>query len=187
MNVTIYRKTMHTKKQKGVVLIVALVFLLLMAVISTTVMQTSVLEVRMAGNEQFNAEAFQKAQALTNAVTANGGNFVVTGDVGYRLCGTATKDSDGNVITADCDATSVTVDTSVANAPSGVGVDYYAERIGPLIGTQNVRSSEGEAWGANSFNVAYFKVVGSYDGVSSSLGTAEVEQGVAVRLAAGSQ
>lgn len=175
------------KQQQGAVLIVALLFLLLTAAVSITVMQTSVLEVRMAGNEQFNAEAFQKAQALANAVAADASNLVVTGDIGYRLCGSAAVDSDGNAITLGCDVTNVVVNSSVSSAPSGVGVNYYAERIGPLIGSENRRSSEDDAWGAGSFNIAYFKVVGSYDGVGSRLGTAEVEQGVAVRVAAGSQ
>jgi hypothetical protein len=174
-------------RQRGAILIVALIFLLLTAAVSITVMKTSVLEVRMAGNEQFSVEAFQKAQALSNAIAVNPGNLVVTGDIGYRLCGTAAVDPDGNAITTDCDVTTIALDSSVVSAPSGVGVNYYAERIGPLLGTESKRSSEDQAWGSGSFKVAYFKVVGSYDGVASKLGTAEVEQGVAVRVAAGSQ
>lgn len=180
-------KTMTSRnKQAGAVLIVALLFLLLTAAISTTVMQTSVLEVRMAGNEQFNAEAFQKAQAIANAVAVDADNLVVTGDIGYRLCGTSAVDGDGNPL-ADCDVSSIALNSSVVNAPTGVNINYYAERIGPLIGSQNTRPGEEEAWGEGSFSVAYFKVVGSYDGVASKLGTAEIEQGVAVRIPEGSQ
>jgi hypothetical protein len=173
-------------RQQGAVLIVALVFLLLTAAVSVTVMQTSVLEVRMAGNQQFSVEAHQKAQALSNAVAVDAGNLVVTGDLGYRICGTAAVDADGNPVSG-CNTSTIALDSSVENVPSGVGINYYAERIGPLEGTENVRSSEDSAWGAGTFKVAYFKVVGSYDGVASKLGTAEVEQGVAVRIAAGIQ
>ena len=88
-------------RQRGAILIVALIFLLLTAAVSITVMKTSVLEVRMAGNEQFSVEAFQKAQALSNAIAVNPGNLVVTGDIGYRLCGTAAVDPDGNAIMFD--------------------------------------------------------------------------------------
>ena len=55
-------------RQRGAVLLLAMVFLLLMAIVAGTVMQTSVLEFFMAGNDLFRVEAFQQAQAITSEI-----------------------------------------------------------------------------------------------------------------------
>ena len=45
------------KASHGTVLILALVFMLMLAVISTTAIHTALLQLRMAGNDQFLEEA----------------------------------------------------------------------------------------------------------------------------------
>ena len=55
-----YSKT----KNRGAVLFLAMIFLLLLAIISGTVIRTSILEFQMAGNDQFREEAFQRAEAI---------------------------------------------------------------------------------------------------------------------------
>jgi uncharacterized BrkB/YihY/UPF0761 family membrane protein len=78
-------------KQDGAVIIIALLFLLLTAMISTTAMHTSIMEVRMANNGQLKEEAFQQVQAVANAITANPNNLVVVGDIGYTICATGVE------------------------------------------------------------------------------------------------
>jgi len=55
---------LHRRRNRGAVLLLAMVFMLMLAVIAGSVMQTGVLEFHMAGNDQFQEEAFQRAQAI---------------------------------------------------------------------------------------------------------------------------
>jgi len=167
-------------KQQGAILIVALLFLLLTAAISATVMNTSVIESRMANNEQFQEEAFQKVQAIANALVADDSNLVVTGNVGHKICATGVS-GDG------CNTSIITLPSSVTNVPSGVTLDYYAERQGPLFAPLPFRLGEDQAGSAAVYNAALFEVVASYDGTAQRLGKAEIAQGVAVRVAVSDQ
>ena len=84
------RSISSPEAQSGAVLILALIIMLLTGIVSTTVMRTSILEVKMVSNTQFKEEAFQKTESVVNAVTSDKDNFVVAGDVGWRICGTGT-------------------------------------------------------------------------------------------------
>ena len=59
--------TLKIKSQKGAVLFVGLVMLLVMSLISITGMQSSILEERMAGNTRDNMVALQAAEAALKA------------------------------------------------------------------------------------------------------------------------
>lgn len=162
------------KHQQGAVLIVALVFLLLTAMISGTVMQTSILEVKMAGNEQLHEEAVQRVQAITNAISADANNLVVVGDVGHKICAAGAT---------GCNSTSISLISAVTAVPDGVALSYYAERLAPLFAPMPFRMSEGNAGSANSYSAALFEINAQYDGSSVGLGRSQVAQGIAVRVA----
>lgn len=163
-----------TKRQGGAVLVVALVFLLLTAMISATVMQTSILEVRMAGNEQLREEAFQQVQAIVNAVAADTNNIVVAGEVGYKVCA---------VGVSGCDIQKISLDSEITTVPSGVDLEYFLERRAPLFASMPFRLSEDAAGSASAYSAALFEVVAEYDGSNAGLGRATVGQGIAVRVA----
>jgi Tfp pilus assembly protein PilX len=63
----------HT--DRGVALVVALVFLLLLTILGVTVMNTAALEGRMAGNTQETNRAFQAAESAIEHVFVDGGVF----------------------------------------------------------------------------------------------------------------
>jgi len=65
----------HPHKSRGVALVVALVFLLLLTILGVTVMNTSALEGRMAGNTQETNRAFQAAESAIEHVFVDGGVF----------------------------------------------------------------------------------------------------------------
>lgn len=166
------------KHQQGAVLIVALIFLLLTAMISATVMQTSILEVKMAGNEQLQEEAFQRVQAVANAIAADPDNLVVSGDVGYKICPTGAS---------GCNNNSLALSSLVTSVPTGVTLDYHIERLGPLFAPMPFRMSESNAGSANAYSAVLFEVSADYDGRSAGLGSSRIAQGLAMRVANSSQ
>lgn len=167
-------------KQKGAVLVVALLFLLLTAMISTTAMQTSILEVRMSNNEQLKEEAFQQVQAVANAITANPTNLVVTGDVGYTICAVG-------VSGGSCDVSAINLPATITTVPAGAALNYSVERLGPLFAPLPFRVSENNAGSANAYKAALFEVDANYDGIAAGLGQATIAQGIAMRVAVGAQ
>lgn len=169
-------------KSGGVVLIVSLVFLLLLALVAATVMQTSISETQMAGNSQFREEAFQRVQAIAIAIAEDRDNFPTSGDVGYTVCNTV-----ATAITP-CDETSITLDTDIVTHPTGVDLDYWVTREGPeILESPPFRESEGSASSVTSFDAAVFEAHASYDGGDARLGRAEVAQGVAIKIVASTQ
>jgi hypothetical protein len=154
-----------------------MVFMLMLAVIAGSVMQNGVLEFHMAGNDQFQEEAFQRAQAIASELSRDPGNFSLAGGVGYTLC--SSKDND-----PECDGISLGVPLS-AVVPEGVELTYRVIRQGPrLLQSFPLREAQGLASGSGMFDAAIFEVSVHLDGSDRRLGSAQVVQGMAVRLAA---
>lgn len=64
-----YQKiTSSAYKQQGFVMLVALIFLILTSLIALTTMKTSILEIKMAGNEQLQEEAAQIVEGVTDQI-----------------------------------------------------------------------------------------------------------------------
>ena len=91
------RYSKRKSPQRGAVLLIAMIFLLLLAIIAGTVTQTSILEFFMAGNAQFREEAFQEAQAVVTEISSDAGNFPVVGQIGYKLCKTKVGDCNAKI------------------------------------------------------------------------------------------
>lgn len=162
-----------TGPEKGQVLLLAMVFLLLLGLIANTVINTSILEFRMAGNDQFREQAFQQARGIANALAADINHFPVTGGVGYTLC---QRD-------AVCDSPTLAVAATAEAAEPGVNVEYRIVRQAPLLSRHlPFRQVENEASGAGDFAVALFEIIVEVNGVDVGLGSADVVQGVAIRI-----
>jgi len=71
---------------RGAILILVLVYLSLLALVSASAMLSAALQVRMAGNEQFAAEARAQARAIANAVAHDPTNFDPEAVVGLARC-----------------------------------------------------------------------------------------------------
>ena len=166
--------------QNGAVLVLALILMLMTGIVATTVMRTSISEVKMVANSQFREEAFQKTESVLNSVAAEKNNFVVTGDIGHRNCSDTSTD-------ASCDANNIVLPAAVISVPSGVGLEYYIDRMGPLWAPLPFRESDAAASGAGTFNVALFEIVTEYDGRDDKLGYLETWQGVALKMPASMQ
>jgi Tfp pilus assembly protein PilX len=160
------------------VLFLAMIFLLLLAIISGTVIRTSILEFQMAGNDQFREEAFQRAEAIAANLSEDIDNFPVTGEVGYTLCDSASSCDDNNLVP----------DANVADVPTGVNVNYRIQRQGPLlIESLPFRQADTGASSSQVFDAAIFEASATVDGRSARLGSAQVVQGIAVRVASSNQ
>lgn len=176
-----YERITSRKHNRGAVLILAMIFLILMTLVTTTVMKTSVQEFQMAGNSQFREEAFQRAQALVSEISTDLGNFPVTGTVGYTVCTAADPD-------ADCNDVNFIGALASDTAPAGVALNFQVERQGPLfVEGLPFRQSQSSASSAAAFDTAIFEVSADVDGNGARLGSAAVVQGVAIRVASSSQ
>ena len=167
-------------KQTGAVLIFAMAILLLTGIIASAVMRTGILEVKMVSNSQFKEEAFQKTDAVINAVAANQNNFVVAGDIGFKVCAAGSTE-------VSCNAHTIALPAEVINVPTGVDLNYHSVRMGPLISPLPVRLSADQASSASGFNIAIFEVTAEFDGREEGLGHHQVVQGVGIKVASSAQ
>lgn len=162
---------------RGAVLLLALVFLLLLAMLATTVLQTAILQLRMATNDQFLEEAFHRAQAIAAELALNPDNFFLEGGVGYSNCPVGAQEG-------ECDRSQLAPPAS-AVAPAGVALDYRVTRQEPLYYRGfPIRESQDTASSSNSFDAAIFEIDVHLDGGEQRLGSAHIVQGIAVRVPA---
>ena len=161
-------------KDDGTVLILALVFMLMLAVISTTAMHTALLQLHMAGNDQFLEEAFHKAEAIADELSQNPDNFVLDTQVGHSNCPLDPK-------TLDCELRLLAVPASVATS-EGYDIDYRITRQDPVLWLDfPISESQATASSSRNFDAAIFEVDVRVDGSRKRRGSAHVVQGVAVR------
>jgi hypothetical protein len=162
---------------RGVVLLLALVFMLMLAIVAATVMQTAILQLHMAGNDQFLEEALHKAQAIATELSLTPENFSFEGGVGSTNCPVGVED-------INCDRSQLSVPAS-AVVPKGVTLDYRVTRQDPLLWRGfPIRESQDTASSSNSFDAAIFEIDVRIDGSEKRLGSAHIVQGIAVRVAA---
>lgn len=159
--------------QQGSVLLVALVFLVLTSLIAITTMNTSVLEVRMAGNHQFKEDAMQVAEGISDDImrhhdSANGETlplFTSTqkGDLFCDILSTA----------PECTYKTLYITSDALKAAIGPAqVDYTAEFMD--------EKDAGRSSTANAGNnlYSYFKLDVYYNGASAGLAQTHMSFGL---------
>lgn len=108
---------------RGAILLLALVYLLLLALVAAAVVESATHQVRMAGNEQFAAQAHARARAVATGVARNPANFDPDAPVASVQC-----------ITADagltCDRGGL---APLPAALAGEGLDYSVVRRAPPV------------------------------------------------------
>jgi len=169
---------MHTfsRRQDGAVLIIALMFLLLIALVAATTSETNTLQLQMAGNDQLRADAHQRVMAILDAILDDPDNTPVIGNIGYKIC-------DAGSLEASCDQTLINLDSAVTDVPIGTSTDYFVTRVGPLETGAPVMS-ESMASSASAFNVARYEVTASFQGDAARLGNSTIVQGITVKIPA---
>ena len=166
----------YRENQQGAALIVALLFLLLITLVATTGAENSTLQLQMAGNEQSRVEALQQNMAVLDAIIDDPDNTPVVGGVGFKICDVAATD-------ASCDLTEIDLDTTVTTVPTGVDIDYFVTRVGPLE-VDAPSMSEELASSASAYKFARQEITTAIDGTDARLGNSTVVQGMQVRIPA---
>lgn len=159
--------------QRGVVLLVSLLVLLLMALVATAVARTNLLQMHMAGNDEAKTAAMQYTLALVDGVLADEASTPVTGPVGYRVCAVGSS-------AENCNQSSLSIDDVV---PVEGTADVFVTRVGPLRARMPAMY-EGQASSSVFYRAAKFEIRASYDGTEYEHGRSVLVQGVLVRLAA---
>jgi Tfp pilus assembly protein PilX len=169
---------MHTlsRRQNGAVLIIALMFLLLIALVAATSSETNTLQIQMAGNDQLRADAQQRVMAILDAILDDANNTPVIGDIGYKIC------AEGS-LEASCDRAIITLNAGLAAAPTGTTSTYFVTRMGPLETGAPVMN-ESMASSASAYNVARYEVTASFQGEAARLGNSTIVQGITVKIPA---
>lgn len=159
---------MNTRQaQRGAALITALIFLIIITMLSLSAMRSSILELRQASNDELRVAAFESAQAIIDAVMNTPGNMPVVGDVGFLIC---TKYE-------TCEDTSLTLTGGLyADEIEDQQVRVRVERLGPLFGPP----PRGLGTSARNLTAASFKIEADYNRTDDGLGRADLAQGVMV-------
>lgn len=173
---------MHTRRpisqlrpQRGAALFTALMFLVVLTLISLAAMRSSTLEMRMATNDEARLSAFQRTQAVVDATIGETDNIKVVGAVGRRTCtGSSASDSPDGLA---CDAYGINLadddyDDDVADGIIKVAVTRLSPAEAPAprsLGTS-----------AAVYSVATFKVDSLYDATADGLGRGRIVEGVMV-------
>lgn len=171
MNARSFRYDSNPASQHGAALITALVFLIIITAIALSSMRSSTQELRMSVNAEEKLGAAQRAQALSDAVSANPASTPVVGDVGRRVC---TPLVAGNVPCHEYDLI-LPADVNLVIPPADnrfVAVERLGAETRPC--PRGIGVSLGE------FGCAAFRVHSQYDGSANRRGRADVNEGVLV-------
>jgi len=152
------------------VLLLALVFVLLLALIAGMIVQSGTLQLHMAGNDQYREEASQTAQAIAAELSLHPENFSLTAAVGLVRCAPGMTDP-------DCASRDLQGPDS-GSVGSGYEIDYRVTRREPLLWEDT--APRGAPPGAPGVDVGIFEIDVRVEGVGSMPGRARVIQGVAV-------
>jgi len=147
-------------REQGVALLMALMFLVIITLISLSSMRTSTLELKMAANEQLRVEAVQSAQSAIDQII-NVDNFpVVTED--YTVCFNMAGDTDtqGN----SCNETQSDLDNT----------NKHVEVRLKSSGSFTCRACQSSS---NKFSAAQFAIHSEYEDTNHG-GRATVGQGL---------
>jgi Flp pilus assembly protein TadG len=159
------RKQEMQSKQRGAVMMVTLVFLVVLGIMALTSMQSSKLELRMAGNEAVRATAHQISQALIDAIIATPAMTPVIGNTGFTLC------TNGQ---PNCDLASLFM-------PGVLAADVAAGDLmanGTLVAIGN--PPPGTGYSADDFEANFYTVNSTYDRSDEGLGRAAITQGIII-------
>ncbi len=157
--------------QQGSVMLVAMVFLILTSLIALTTMNTSILEVKMAGNQQFQEEAIQVAEGASDFIIFNHDNPLKptlplnSAKEGEKFCKeTATA--------ADCIHKTMYISADIENVLGPATLDYWAFKRSSSSANRSGESSAG------STLHAYYEIFTNYKGSDAGLSDSSLAVGV---------
>ena len=168
------------RTQQGAALFTALMFLVVLTLISLAAMRSSTLEMKMATNDEARMSAFQRTQAVVDATIGEVDNVNVIGAVGRRQCtGTSAADTPDGLPCDPADGHSYGIaladDTYDDDVADGL-IKVVVTRLSPL----EAPAPRSLGTSAAVYSVANFKVDAAYDGTEDGLGRGRIVEGVMV-------
>ena len=162
-------------RQRGAVLAVALIFLLLLSIVAISLMRSGQLEVLMAGNSQARLGAFELAQGITDGVLARWEANLNPNDI---VCSAGHPDPDGA-----CDRTDLAWDPRLD--PAGADPDLLPAVEGATVTGQVRPLNGGEPGCVPSFITGiahgtwafFFDVEATFDNTEVRQGASQVNRG----------
>lgn len=161
------------RKQRGAALFMALIFLIIITLISLSAMRSSIMELRMANNSEQEAQAAQRAQAVIDATIANTANTPVIGGVDETTCLVGKAGCTRSTIVLEDQATTFQDDLNEGH------IDVVVTRVAPL----SKPAPRIQGYSLPNYSVATFEVAGTFDGSDDGEGKAEIVEGVLVLIA----
>lgn len=165
-----YKPFKPASSQQGAALFMALMFLVIITMLSLSAMRSSVMELRMAGNAESKAAAMQRAQSIIDATVARPSNTPVVGDVLETTCLPGSSCTRNNISLKDGAMFQDEVDNGF--------IDVTVTRLAPL----SKPAPRTQGYSLKGFQVATFQVQGQYDAASAGLGRAEIVEGLLVLI-----
>lgn len=166
-------------RQRGAALFTALMFLIIITMLSLAAMRSSVLALHMASNQELKNTAFQRAQAVVDSALADSGNMPTLGQVDATNCLAGDTDPDcttKGVVLAD---SFLSTETDLFDGDASDGeVTARVKRLAPL----EAPAPRAIGTSASIYSVATFQVSGSYDMTPVGQGGAQIVEGVMVLI-----
>ena len=159
--------------QRGAVLIVSMILLLLLGLLATTLSENSLLQVQMSGNDEAKLASTHEALAIVEAIIDNPGSAPVLGDIGYTVCPISEALSPASI---DCSEN--TIDLSDLDVvPDDADVSFYVRRVGPEeVPLPFVDATR--AGSAARFKLARHEIVVDIDRTATNRGRTQLVQGL---------
>jgi len=157
-------------KQRGAILVVALMFLVAITLLTISSMRSSRIGLFMAQNDESRISAIQAAQALSDAIVANPGSTPVIGQTGYTACTAGESGCNRNDLSVEDPALVGQIDSDYVSA--------RVERVGSVFRPppRVVESS------LDKFTSASFTVTTTFDRAEDGLGRQQITEGVLVLI-----
>ena len=158
-------------RQGGAVLVLVMSLLLAMGLLATVSVETAILQLRMADNEERRTTALQVALAVSDSIADQPELMPLRGGVGYRICAVYLK--------LGCDDYLLQPDLSLV--PAQAVVDYHVGRVGPLFAMpdQQGRTAPDSAM---AFAIARQEITVNYRQSSGRQGRVSLVQGLLHRV-----
>jgi Tfp pilus assembly protein PilX len=173
----------NMNQQRGVALITALVFMVTITLLGVISMRSSILELRLSGNEQARLEAYEIAQSAADQIVNNAENddgYLELKEKDYNVCTANLGDGATTLPVADdssCDQTDLVFDKSAAPFNTGVlwiKVTQLTE-FSPTSANKLPRGLSGTS--QLVFTSVQYQITANYDDTANGNGSAQVTQG----------
>jgi len=161
----------HFQRQRGVVLFVSLIMLVVIGMLTLSLMGISRIEMRMANNEEARVNGLQIAQALSDVIIATPDLTPVIGVAGHKNCAGALEDCDMSM-------TDNLPDNAIATAVQEGYLTASATRTTPEFRPP----PRGLGWSSSKFVATSFVLDVQYDRTEDGLGQGGVEEGIVVMI-----